>query len=317
MTEQEQDNQRVLELVAIDKKPSTFVKKKVLESPKQRKRWRNLELPLVAVLCLILVVSTGMILYLRNKPETEINQPRLIEGVIPQTQQSETKGPILFRGPRPAPVPFTHPIEIAAESYPVHPNQTLTIQTKDKSWNGKGVKIYFLEETESSDQEVLYQKVLPVNAQYIGSAVIDQGKWSFQWKAPRQLKSKGYNDFIVIAQSDEGNLSAKRLSTLLYDKLEITPSTVKVGQKVELRGAGFPVGDIRIDVVQKNENDGTTWWDTTIGSVHCYDGSFNFSFEVTPKINGNQITPGIYEVLTVFDFPGTAGESVTVKLNVE
>ncbi len=305
MTELEQDIQRVLELVVIDKKPSSSVKQKVLEQPKPRKLWRNFGLPMVAVLSLILVVSTGIILYSKNG------------GALPRILLSESKSPI--------PTPFTHLIDIVAESYPVHPDQTFTIQPKDKSWNGKEVKIYYLEETESTDLAVLHQKVLPSNAQYIGSAVIDQGKWSFQWKAPSKVQPQGYNNFLVVAQSDEGTLSAVRLGTLLYDKLEVTPSTVKVGQKVELRGAGFPVGDIRVDVLQRNTAFQTTKgssqdyygdfnFQTTIGSVHSYDGSFNYSIEVTPK---NHITPGNYQVIIYFAMPGTVGEAVRVNLKVE
>ena len=308
MTELEKDIQRVLELVAIDKKPSSSVKQKVLEQPKPRKLWRNLGLPMVAVLSLILVVSTGIILSSKNIHETGINHPELIAGAIPQTQQSEIKRPAANRAGA-APMPFTHPIEIVAESYPVHPNQTFTIQPQDKSWNGKEVKLYYQEETQSNDQEVLYQKVLPPNALYLGSTVIDQGKWSFQWQAPGEVQTKGYNGYIVIAQSDEGTLSATRLTTLLYDKLEITPSAVKVGQKVELRGTGFPVGDIRIDVLQRNSG-----FQTTIGSVQSYDGSFNYSFEVTPK---NHITPGNYQVQIVYTIPGTARAAVFVNLKVE
>lgn len=335
MTELEKDIQRVLGLVAIDKKPSHSVKQKVLEQSKPRKLWRKLELPMVAVLSLILVVSTGIILHLKNTPETEINRPKLVGGAIPQAQQSVSKGP---DAGRPAAIPFTHPIKIVSESYPVHPNQTFTIQPKEKSWNGKEVKLYYMEETESADSAVFYQKVLPSNAEYIGSAVIDQGKWSFQWKVPSKVRPKGYNDFLVIAQSDEGTLSATRLATLLYDKLEITPSTVKVGQIIELRGAGFPVGDtlcnryfqsipyppmpngtgdirgigdIRIDLLQR-----TSGFQTNIGSLHIYDGSFNYSFK-TPMINGKQIAPGTYEVLLVFALPGTAGQTVSFYLTVE
>ena len=305
MNEVEKDIQRVLELVTIDKKPSSSVKRKVLEQPKSRKLWWNLELPMVAVLSLILVVSTGIILHLKNTPEAEINPLKIAAGILPQTQLPVSKGP--------APMPFTHPIEIVAESYPVHPNQTFTIQPKDKSWNGKEVKLYCIEETQSNDQEVLYHKVLPPNALYIGSTVIDQEKWSFQWKAPVEVGPKGDNGFLVVVQSDEGTLSAVRLATFSYDKLEITPSTVKVGQKIELRGAGFPVGDIRVDLIK--EENGSTEFQTNIGSLHSYDGTFNYSF--TPKINGNQITPGTYQVLIVFPIPGTAREAVRVNLKVE
>jgi len=145
MTELEKDIQRILGLVAIDKKPSSSAKQKVLEQPKSRKRWWNLELPMamVAVLSLVLVVSTGIILPSKNIHETGIIPPKLANGAFPQTQLSESKVPLAAR---PTPMPFTHPIDIVAESYPVHPNQTFTIQPQDKSWNGKGVKLYYLEE---------------------------------------------------------------------------------------------------------------------------------------------------------------------------
>ena len=335
MTELEQDIKRVLELVATNKKPSHSVKMKVLEQSKPRKVWRNLELPMVAILSLFLVVSTGIILHSKNIPETKINGPKLVGGALPQTQQSASKG---FGAGRPAAMPFTHPIEIVAESYPVHPNQTFTIQSKEKSWNGKEVKLYCVEETESNDLTVFYQKVLPSNAQYIGSAVIDQGKWSFQWKAPNKVQPRTYNSFLVIAQSDEGTLSATSFTTILYDKLEVTPSIVKVGQIIEVKGTGFPVGDtfcnrylqsipyppmpsgtgrimgigdIGVDLLQR-----TIGFQTNIGSLHISDGSFDYSFKIS-KINGKQITPGIYEVLILFALPGTAGQTVSVYLTVE
>ena len=118
---------------------------------------------MVTVLSIIIVVSTGIIMEYKNTPETEITRPKLVGGAIPQAQQSVSKG---SEAGRPASIPFTHPIKIVSESYPVHPDQAFTIQPKEKSWNGKEVKLYCMEETESNDFAVFYKKVLPSNAEY-------------------------------------------------------------------------------------------------------------------------------------------------------
>jgi hypothetical protein len=283
MNNLEKDIQHVLELVTIDKNPSPSVKQKVMEQPSRSKLWYKIGLPILAVLSIILIANTGLILHL-------------------------TQSNLQSRGP--APISFTYPINIVATSCPVHPDQVLAIQPKENNWSGKEIKLYYLDKTDASDSEVFFQKVLPSNAKYIGSTVIEKGKWSFQWKAPNNLKPNGNNNFIVIAKSDEGTLSAVNLPTLLYDKLEVNPSTVKAGQKVELKGVGFPVGDIRVDLY-KEENG----FQTHLGSIHSYNGSFNFSF--TPKINGSQITPGTYEVTIIFAMPGTAGWAVSTYLTVK
>ncbi|MDP4094324.1 MAG: hypothetical protein Q8920_13290 [Bacillota bacterium] len=216
---------------------------------------------------------------------------------------------------KPAPLPYSFPIEIATESYPVHPNQILTIKPKGQEWNGDKVKLYYVPETELSEDQLLYKKALPEDAQYIGETSIADGKWSFEWQAPSLQKDGRYGSFLIAALADDGTLSCTRLETLVYDKLELSPSTVKIGQKVELSGTGFPNGDVRIDIL-KNSDDKGTVLQATIGMLHSTKDSFSFSFELSPEINGYVIKSGLYQIQAVIIPKDQPREGVFVNLNV-
>lgn len=271
----------------------------------------------------IVVVSTLLIAIIstnqdwRNSILHEINsngknvvifQP--VNGKVSQNESN--KYPAMAA--RSIPIPFAYPIETVAESYPVHPGQVLTIQPKGKDWNGQNVKLYYLPETDSNEDQLLYKKVLPQNAQYIGETAIKAGKWSFQWQAPSQ-QNGGYGSFLIAALSNNGIVSGTRLTTLNYNNFELTPSSVQIGQKVELKGSGFPTGDVRIDLLQNRDSVGTAF-QTTIGTTYIANGSFDYSFVLSPQVNGNVIRPGVYEVQAVVIRPNQQREGVFVNLTV-
>lgn len=214
-----------------------------------------------------------------------------------------------------APQPFSYPITIVSSSYPVHRNQTFNIVSNGKEWGGQKVKLYYLSDTDTNHTELLYKKVLPSSAQYIGETPINSGKWSFKWQSPSS-QNEGYGSFIIAALSNDGILSATTVETLRYNNLDLTPSTAQIGQKIDIRGSGFASGDVRIDLLRNGANGGYDF-QTTVGTTHITDGSFDYSFTLPKQVNGNVITSGSYKVEAVIIRPNQARQGIFIDLTVQ
>lgn len=116
--------------------------------------------------------------------------------------------------------------------------------------------------------------------------------------------------------SDIPSGDVKGAPTIKYSNLELIPSSVKIGQKIELKGSGFPDGDLRIDLLRSGDSVGSAF-QTTIGNTNIINGSFSYSFVLSDKVNGNVIEPGLYKVQAVIFPPYKQMEGVFVNLTVQ
>jgi hypothetical protein len=222
---------------------------------------------------------------------------------------------------------FDHPIEVQAESYPAHPGQIVTIQPANKQWTGKNVKLYYSKTADVSERRSLMnKKTLPSDAKWVGTSPIDQGKWSFAWQvptepSPNQTPSYPFGGFLVIAESDDGTLSAVYVSTLLYGEIALSSSTVKVGEPIQLNGSGF-IKNSKVEILlqrngtQQNGVQSTPPIAVKLGAVSASDGAFSYTIKLPSESNGIPITPGKYEINVHIVHPGQINQAVKMDLTV-
>lgn len=216
-----------------------------------------------------------------------------------------------------APSEFAYPLQVKSETYPVHPNQTIIIQPRGRTWTGEKVELYYISDIDTNRNELLYRKVLPSNVQHIGTASIHNGEWSFQWKVPENVNSDSFGSFLIAAQSDIGTLSGIRVDTLSYNKLELSSTAVRIGEQAQLSGAGFPLNsDVKIELI-KDESLKSDNVIVSLGYIHVANGSFTFPFSLSKEMSGHQISPGPYKIQLIIMPPNQQREGVTVNLVVK
>jgi hypothetical protein len=218
---------------------------------------------------------------------------------------------------------FDYPIKVQAESYPAHPGQTVTIQPANKHWTGKNVKLYYSKTSDVSElRSLINKKILPSDAKWIGTSPIDQGKWSFEWQvptepSPNQTPSYPFGGFLVIAESDDGTLSAVSVSTLLYGEIALSSSTVKVGEPIQLSGSGF-IKNSHVEIgLQRNGTQTTPGIAVKLGAASASEGSFSYTIKLPSESNGIPITPGEYEVNVIIVHPSQINQAVKMDLTVK
>lgn len=227
----------------------------------------------VALMCAILLIGIGTVIYLTHK------------------QPKATEQPVVHRS-GPAPLAFDYPIEVKADSYPLHAQEEFIIQPKDKAWEGSLLNIYYVE---ANLNELFYKHLLPSDNKLLGNVEINGGQWSFKWQAPEEVNKDGYANFYIAVKSDLGVVSGTPVETLPYGKFTISPVSAAVGQKIQYSIEGFQKGctmEVYLIQVKPNIVPGETIG--TLGTFKKTNGSISSTFTLSEEIEGHKITPGQY-----------------------
>ncbi|KRF13611.1 hypothetical protein [Paenibacillus sp. Soil787] len=103
-----------------------------------------------------------------------------------------------------------------------------------------------------------------------------------------------YGGFWIAVEAESGIVSGESGATLNYKKLEVTPSTVQLGQQLKVIGEGFHKdSDIEI-YLERDEPQIHTNRLAKLGSLHTKNGSFTYSLELSKVMDGHEITKGEY-----------------------